>query len=71
MRYAREYWSLAVIFHNQNDYKMKLNLRRYEETMSQNKEEAGLLPVMDSSDMGPIHELVFRLQDVDLNEALM
>ena len=71
MRYAREYWSLAVIFHNQNEYKVKLDLRRHEGTMRQSNEDTGLLPVMDSSDMGPIHELVFRLQDVDLNEALM
>jgi hypothetical protein len=69
IRYVREYWSLAVIFHNQNEYKRKLNLKQAEDSGRQKTD--GLLVEPDTSDMGRIHELMVRMQDIDLSEALM
>ena len=72
IRYVREYWSLAVIFHNQFEYKRKLNPKKYEGgSGAKKKEDGGLLSARDSSDMKPIRDLVVRLQDVDLSESLM
>lgn len=72
IRYVREYWSLAVIFNNQYEYRKALHPKLFEGShgSAQRREDVRLMPETDSSNMSPIHELVVRFRDVDLSSSL-
>lgn len=66
IKYAREYWSLAVIVYERCEYTYRS--RTSEE---HGNEGGGYLKKFDTSDMGQIHELIVQFQNVDLSMALM
>lgn len=69
IRYAREYWSLAVIMYNRFDYTHSSKVDSSRTTDS--SQGMGFRKTSDSSDMGQLHELVVRFRDVDLSQALI
>ncbi|CAI4213517.1 unnamed protein product [Parascedosporium putredinis] len=72
IRYVREYWSLAVIFNDQYEYRKPFHPKQFEGShgAAQRRGDVRLMPETDSSNMSPIHELVVRFRDVDLSSSL-
>ncbi|KAM6522895.1 hypothetical protein FALCPG4_012510 [Fusarium falciforme] len=68
-RYMREYWCLAVIFHNQFEYARSLGVDTSLGASSLPTSQGGLVNV-DNSDMGQVHELIIRFQDIDIRGVL-
>lgn len=62
-RYTREYWCLAVILHNQFEYARSLGANSLPASR-------GGLVNLDNSDMGQVHELIIRFQDMDIRGVL-
>lgn len=68
-RYMREYWCLAVIFHNQFEYARSLGVDTSLGASSLPTSQGGLVN-FDNSDMGQVHELIIRFQDMDIRGVL-
>ncbi|EEU37986.1 uncharacterized protein NECHADRAFT_48336 [Fusarium vanettenii 77-13-4] len=68
-RYTREYWCLAVILHNQSDYARSLGVDTSLGANNLPTSRGGLVN-FDNSDMGQVHELIIRFQDMDIRGVL-
>lgn len=65
----REYWCLAVILHNQFEYARSLGVDTSLGASSFPASQGGLVN-FDNSDMGQVHELIIRFQDMDIRGVL-
>ncbi|KAM5351006.1 hypothetical protein ACJ41O_003729 [Fusarium nematophilum] len=69
-RYVREWWCLAVIMYKQTEYTRSLDVDgEFGLGAARRKQSAGT--TFDSSDMGQVHELIVRFQEMDFRDILV
>jgi hypothetical protein len=66
MRHAQEFWRLAYIIYKQPLYMQRLKIDGNRGPGTSLRK--GFLEVFDDSDMGQVHDLIMRFQDLSFGE---